>query len=180
MTKLLSQEDIESILSRDPHFIKVHPAEEWEEVTIDRKLWKDKDYEDVLRSVNLLVGYLNRPYIEDDFGSDHEKRREWQTDYEKKYGEPMEQFFREDSLKGGIPYFAMGSPLLGLRMKYIGEDKEEFKRQIEMIYEGLPPKIDYDLELDTSQKIAVIKSLKVRIHRFLKYLSSESRADNLN
>ena len=161
--------NIEKILMNNDHIIKIHPAEEWEDFHLNSEKWNKSSKKLALKSAQILKEYLNMPYIEDNFGSEHHERREWEEKLESQYGNGMYEFLKNNALKGEFPYFTLTAQLMGLEEGYL-EDKKDLKVKFDEIYETIPNKKDYHF-MPTNEKIKNLKNLKNKIHSLLKFLS---------
>ena len=70
-----TNKSLEQKLSFDPHFVAIEPAENWRQIDVDYKLFKETNIS-LRDTVTRLVNKLNCHYAIDNF-EDHKKRSKW-------------------------------------------------------------------------------------------------------
>ena len=171
MDSQLPDSEIERILQNDQHIVAIHPAEEWKIPTISYSRFKQEKKASVEDKVKQIVDFLNCPYIEDDFGSDHPARRKWECELEAKY-DWFKAYMARNALSN-TKLATLRNCFTLLELDYIAPDINEFKA---IMGKSDVLCMDYRATCEskpTKEKIDYVKNVKQAVYQVLLFLSSK-------
>jgi hypothetical protein len=170
MAKLTTSE-LEQILMRTNHIKDIHYESHRDLPSIDFELWKSESSQYISGCVQRFGLALNLPYIEDDFGKDHERRRSWEKHYLRKHLEVMNYYY-SNALRGNnlLSTISLIEALQDARGQYVGSNKVGLRRRIRSLVAYKDKYYD--------DRAEYVKELKERTYRLLVYLSEQSPASS--
>jgi hypothetical protein len=165
--EVISINGIERALFLEPHVTGFF-IEDWPIPAVDLSLWFIRGRNASRRYLSSLANYLNSGYVEDDF-TDHEERREWRSQMQKKYPE-FHDFYSRNPLRNNRINIAVESARM-LNRDYVGTDKGGVLTLSEQIA-GFKTGEDYH-QLPLEDKKSHVFGLKMSIFYFLGFLSEQ-------
>lgn len=156
--------EIEQILIKDSHIFKIH-NEFYELPNILYENWNIKSREKAKDRIGKIMDYLNTPIIEDGFGYEHDKRREW----EKKYPIPVQEILDANPI-GINTYQVLYNNLKDLLIGFRKNKNTQLVQQIDNLFSDFPE--DTYNTLTTNEKIELAKTTKNRVYQILLTLQS--------
>ncbi len=163
---------IEDRVLSDPHILRIEPAEGWQRLDIDYARLDPAHQESDREIIELIYTLLEHPYIVDDFGADHQARREWKEWYrvndKEVYG-----FMENNALRSNKVVNLLISSLEVFQRSYQGTDENDrnrFQEGVRGFWGMTIPALSYN-GLAVEEKIVYIRSLKEKAYALLQMLA---------
>lgn len=163
MGEKLLESEMEAILSKEPHIVSIHPAEDWEIPSIDSSILPDTEYD----PSEPLIDYLKMHYIVDDFGADHKARREWRTELSSKY-DWFNDYYANNAIKLGNRIPTLVNALSFLEKGYNGSNRDQLHKKCDKIRNTIGNISQHSISTDYA------KEVKQAIYDTLIFLSQQS------
>ena len=160
---------MKQLLLSDPHVLEIRHEKPWTPPKIDSGLWPQSFGNHSEQALELLVAYLENPYIIDDFENRHESRMQWRSTLENKYV-GLAQYCQNNALRANRIVLILN--VIVLANDYNGSEPDKCEALVDEIVQGIPDAITYNSRT-TVDKIEVLARLKQRIRELLVFLSKQ-------
>lgn len=164
----IEDKTIEEILLTDTHVIRIHHSSYSQSMfpQIDYSLWRAKKRAE--KEIKYIQEDLCYPYVEDDFGADHQARRIWEATKERK----VKRYLGNNQLSVNA-FSGMLLSVDTLSEGYKGTNKQKFEVLVDIVNAN-----DYDSynKKSTQEKIEFVEGIRKHVYKLLQFLSKQTPA----
>ncbi|HII16309.1 TPA: response regulator [Candidatus Woesearchaeota archaeon] len=159
---LPDKDTIERLIRNEPHVEGIIPAEDWAMPKISYGLF-GKEGKKAKEYVTEILFLLRLPYLIDNFGENHQARREWGGNMARRFFWATDSPVLANAMRFN-KYFGIAGVLKHLNEWYLGSNKEEAKEEIKTFETMLTM---YKNELSSDQQLNAAKQMKQQAYNIL-------------